>query len=264
MLLGLLLILLFEALLRLLSLPKSFALSLLLLNLPNEGLFEPEFERVRARCFGRHCSCRCGLRFVLADQAFPRAGDSLGSVVQIPSIVFSAAKELPWWGRHVHLKKRVLQACCVEIVKLVCANIMEGWNRRKKGGARVRTLACCWPFVRVKLQHVADKLNALWAGIRYQGIQRCRYELRETKVHLCGELYALRPRLVAGGPEHGAYFVDLISFAAAREQWSKGKQLRHDAANSKNIDGGVVRCASKQYLWRTVPSRRDVVRVGRS
>ena len=47
-LLGLLLKLLFEALLRLLSLPKSFALSLLLLNLPNEGLFEPEFERVRA------------------------------------------------------------------------------------------------------------------------------------------------------------------------------------------------------------------------
>ena len=41
---------------------------------------------------------------------------------------------------------------------------------------------------------------------------------------------------------------------------AEGKQLRHDAANSKNINGGV-RCASKQYLWRTV---RDVVRVGRS
>ena len=81
----------------------------------------------------------------------------------------------------------------------------------------------------------------------------------ETKVHLCGELYALRPRLVAGGPEHGAYFVYLISFAAAREQWSKG-QLRHDAANSKNIDGGVVRAQSSTSGHSTSASRRSLCR----
>ena len=217
-----------------------------------------------ARCFGRRCSCRCGLHFALADQAFPRAVDSLGSVVQIPSILFSVAKELPLVGPSCSLEK-------TGTASLLCRNrevSMREYYRRlgskKEGEARVRTLACCWPFVRIKLQHVADKLNALWAGIRYQGIQRCRYELRETKVHLCGKLNALRPRLVAGRTEHGAYFVDLISFTAAREQWPKGKQLRHDAANSKNINWGIVRCASKQYLWRTVPSRRDVVRVGRS
>ena len=104
-----------------------------------------------ARCFEGHCSCRCGLRFVLAGQAFPRAGDSLGSETRILPIVFSAARELPLVGPSYSLEKTGIASLLCRIRKVSMCEYYGRLESKKEGGGRIRTLACCGPFVWVKL-----------------------------------------------------------------------------------------------------------------
>ena len=82
--------------------------------------------------------------------------------------------------------------------------------------------------------------------------------LRHGEHFPISQSFRIRPILRVWFPEDHGYFLKLVHFRTAREEWLECVQLCHDAAESKDINGIVIRSATKDVLGCTVPPSRHI------
>ena len=62
--------------------------------------------------------------------------------------------------------------------------------------------------------------------------------------------------------EYVMYLVHLVELVVAGEQWEKGDDFEHDTTDTPQVHLVTVVSISQEALWRTVPTRGDVLCIG--
>eukprot|EP00968_Pinguiococcus_pyrenoidosus_P010863 scaffold870_cov268-Pinguiococcus_pyrenoidosus.AAC.65 len=117
--------------------------------------------------------------------------------------------------------------------------------------------------VGVILQQIADEDDGFARRVLHNVLQGRRHELRKAKVRLRREFQPVRPRANRRRTQDGADLVDLVRLGCPWKEGPQREELRKNAAAGPLIDWRVILCGMEQDFWRPVPSRRDVVCVGR-
>lgn len=114
------------------------------------------------------------------------------------------------------------------------------------------------------MQHHFDQINSFRTGIWNKIPYVLSFLIGKIISLGLRKLVPLTPSSLIGRSQNLDNFVHLVCFVTSREQWRLIIEFSHYATEGKNIHRRIVVFRTEKQLRRSIPSRRDVVGVGRT